>query len=93
MTLGAPDGAVCSTREDACMSKLEFISLLSPAVGSFVLVMLAWMNLNSRLSDLQREHEPAIRAGGSSVRAGGSAVLAVDEQFDRMDARLLPHRA
>ncbi len=29
------------------MSKLQFISLLSPAVGSFVLVLLAWMQSNS----------------------------------------------
>ena len=37
------------------MTKLQFISLLSPAVGSFVLVILAWLHQNQRLSDLRSD--------------------------------------
>ena len=35
------------------MSKLQFVSLLVPAVASFLLVVLAWMNSNQRLSRLE----------------------------------------
>ncbi len=35
------------------MSKLQFISLLAPSVGSFVLVILAWLHSNGRLTDLK----------------------------------------
>ena len=37
------------------MSTLQFITLLSPAVGSCVLVILAWMQANTRLTD-QKEN-------------------------------------
>ena len=35
------------------MGKLQFTSLLGPAVASFVLVLLAWMQSNSRMTDLK----------------------------------------
>lgn len=33
------------------MTNLQFISLLSTAIGSFVLVILAWLHQNQRLTD------------------------------------------
>ena len=36
------------------MPRLQFISLLVPAMGSFVLVILAWLHSNSRLVDLKQ---------------------------------------
>lgn len=35
------------------MTNVQFISLLSTAIGSFVLVILAWLHQNQRLSDLR----------------------------------------
>ncbi len=35
------------------MTNLQFISLLSTAIGSFVLVILAWLHQNTRLSELR----------------------------------------
>ena len=64
------------------MSKLQFISLLSPAIGSFVLVLLAWMQSNSRLSDLKDNMNQRFEQVNQRFAA-------VDQQFDRMDARLL----
>ncbi len=60
------------------MSKLQFITLLSPAVGSFVLVILAWMQANVRLAD-QKEN--------TNLRFA-ELQRDMDRQFDRMDARM-----
>lgn len=35
------------------MTRLQFISLLTPSVASFVLVILAWMNSSQRLGRLE----------------------------------------
>lgn len=37
------------------MTKLQFIALLSPSLGSLVLVVLAWMHQNQRLTDLRTD--------------------------------------
>ena len=37
------------------MTNLQFISLLAPALGSVVLVVLAWLHQNSRLADLRTD--------------------------------------
>ena len=37
------------------MTNLQFYLLLSPAVGSLVLVVLAWLHQNQRLSDLRAD--------------------------------------
>ena len=37
------------------MTNLQFISLLSTAIGSFVLVILAWLNQNQRLSEFRAD--------------------------------------
>lgn len=37
------------------MTRLQFIALLTPAVGSFVLVILAWLHQNQRLTDLRSD--------------------------------------
>ena len=36
------------------MNRLQFLSLLSPAVGSSVLVILAWMSSSQRLNRLEQ---------------------------------------
>ena len=36
------------------MNKLQFLSLLIPSVGSFVLVILAWMYSSQRLNELEQ---------------------------------------
>lgn len=35
------------------MTKLQFVALLSPAIGSFVLVILAWMFTNTRIGRVE----------------------------------------
>lgn len=37
------------------MTRMQFIALLTPAVGSFVLVILAWLHQNQRLTDLRSD--------------------------------------
>lgn len=64
------------------MSKLQFITLLSPAVGSFVLVLLAWMQSNSRLADLKETMNQRFEQVNQRFAS-------VDRQFERMDARLV----
>ena len=56
------------------MTNLQFLSLLIPSVSSVVLVVLAWLNQNQRLSDL--------RTDMAQQFAG------MDRQFDRVDRRL-----
>ena len=56
------------------MTKLQFISLLVPAVGSVVLVLLAWLHQNQRFSDL--------RADMRTQFAGS------DRRLDRIEAQM-----
>ncbi len=35
------------------MTNMQFIALLTPALGSLVLVLLAWLHQNQRLSDFR----------------------------------------
>lgn len=37
------------------MTNAQFITLLSTGIGSFVLVILAWINQNQRLGDLRED--------------------------------------
>ena len=37
------------------MTNVQFVTLLSTAIGSFVLVILAWLNQNQRLGDLRED--------------------------------------
>ena len=78
------------------MSKLQFITLLSPAIGSFVLVLLAWMQSNSRLADLKENMNQRFEQMTQRFEQVDQwfeqvtqRFAAVDRQFDRMDARLL----
>jgi septal ring factor EnvC (AmiA/AmiB activator) len=71
------------------MSKLQFISLLSPAVGSFVLVLLAWMQSNSRLADLKENMNQRFAEVNQRFAQVDQRFERVDKQFDRMDAQLL----
>ena len=67
------------------MTKLQFISLLSPAVGSFVLVLLAWLQANLRLNDLQTDTTRQI----SDLRADTNRQFGeVQRQFDKVNATL-----
>lgn len=37
------------------MTRIQFIALLSPSIGSLVLVILAWLHQNQRLTDLRAD--------------------------------------
>ena len=47
------------------MSQLQFIALLTPSIGSLVLVVLAWIHSNSRITRL----EHTVDALGADMRA------------------------
>ena len=63
------------------MTNLQFISLLSTAIGSFVLVILAWINQNQRSTDLRadvnRQFDEVNRRFGD-----------VNRQFEEVSRRL-----
>lgn len=54
------------------MNNLQFIALLAPSIGSFVLVILAWIHSNSRITRL----EHTVDAQGTELRAELRAVRA-----------------
>lgn len=59
------------------MSKPQFIALLAPAVSSFVLVILAWMQSNVRLSHVESSLDMAVNkqaADMKEVRDGLNAI-------------------
>jgi hypothetical protein len=61
------------------MTDTQFIALLSTAIGSFVLVILSWINQNQRLSDLR-----------SDMRSGlGDLGGRIDSRLDQLDRRLV----
>ncbi len=74
------------------MTNLQFLSLLMPAIGSLVLVMLAWLNQNSRVTDLRGEMYRGLDQLGKQVGARFDAVDvrldAIDRRLDHVDARL-----
>ena len=37
------------------MTNLQFLALLSPSIGSLILVVLAWLHQNTRLADLKAD--------------------------------------
>lgn len=59
------------------MTNVQFISLLSTAIGSFVLVILAWINQNQRSTDLRADMN----------RRFEEAKLNTDRQFDEVNRR------
>lgn len=63
------------------MTRLQFIALLTPSVGSFVLVVLAWMHSNSRLSDLKESMDRRFTSMGESMK---SQFADVDRRFHDM---------
>lgn len=63
------------------MTNLQFYLLLSPAIGSFVLVILAWLHQNSRLTDLRQDTD---RRFDDVTRRFDDAT----RRFDGVDARL-----
>ncbi len=60
------------------MTNLQFVALLSPAIGSFVLVILAWLHQNQRISDLRADTNRHI----DDLRAD------TNRQFDQMNQKL-----
>lgn len=68
------------------MSRLQFIALLSPSIGSFVLIIVAWMHSNLRLNDLKDSMNA--RFGDVSRQFGdvNRRFVDVNRQFDEMRA-------
>ena len=65
------------------MSRLQFLALLSPSVGTFVLVILAWMHSNLRLNDLRESTNTRF---GDVDRQFGAARADVNRQFSDLRA-------
>lgn len=74
------------------MANLQFIALLIPAIGSIVLVILAWVNQNQRAGDLREDMnrrftdlkgDMNLRFDQVSKRLDG-----VDRRLDGIDKRL-----
>ena len=63
------------------MSETQFIALLTPSVGSVVLVILAWLYANSRLSDLRSDT-------GRHFDGLHKRLDRIDSRLDRLDDRL-----
>lgn len=63
------------------MSNAQFIALLTPSVGSVVLVILAWLYANARLSDLRSETNRQFEGVNSRLDR-------IDSRLDRVDADL-----
>ena len=54
------------------MNDLQFFALLTPSVGSLVLVILAWIHSNSRITRLEHtvdQQGAEMRAQGADLRA------------------------
>ena len=60
------------------MTNVQFISLLSTAIGSFALVMFAWINQNQRSTDLRND----VNRQFDEVKRD------VHRQFDEVNRRL-----
>ena len=67
------------------MTNLQFISLLSTAIGSFVLVILAWVNQNQRSTDLR---DDVSRRFNEAERNVSRQFAEVNRQFDEVSRRL-----
>ncbi len=67
------------------MTNLQFISLLSTAIGSFVLVILAWINQNQRSTDLRADVN---RRFDEVERNTDRKFDEVNRQFDEVNRRL-----
>ena len=67
------------------MTNLQFMSLLLPAVGSFVLVILAWLHQNTRLGDLRTDVYRGLDQLGKQVNERFNSV---DARLDKVDAHL-----
>ena len=67
------------------MTNLQFISLLSTAIGSFVLVILAWINQNQRSTDLRADVN---RRFDEVERNTNRKFDEVNRQFDEVNRRL-----
>ena len=64
------------------MTQLQFIVLLTPAVGSVVLVLLVWLHQNQWLTDTNNRFD--------GLKADMNQQFdRMDRQFDRTDRRLI----
>ncbi len=79
------------------MTNLQFYLLLSPAVGSLVLVVLAWLHQNQRLSDLRADtnrHIDDLRSDTNRQFADVNRQFAdVHRQFDDVHRQFVEMRA
>ena len=67
------------------MTNLQFTSLLSTAIGSFVLVILAWISQNQRSTDLRADVN---RRFDEVERNTDRKFDEVNRQFDEVSRRL-----
>ncbi len=71
------------------MTNVQFISLLSTAIGSFVLVILAWINQNQRSTDLRADVNRQFDEVKRDVsHRFDEAKRSTDRQFDEVNRRL-----
>ena len=73
------------------MTNVQFISLMSTAIGSFVLVILAWLQANQGLGDLRadtsRQYTDVNRQFGE-IRASLTTLSADYQRFYGMEQKL-----
>ncbi len=67
------------------MPKLQFIALLTPSIGSCVLVILAWLHSSSRLTDLRDSVDSRFNSLTSSMNRQFDQV---NRRFDEVNRRL-----
>ena len=74
------------------MTNLQFIMLLSPSIGSFVLVILGWLHQNQRLTDLRADTNRQFDSmkTGIDMRFGevNRQFGEVNRQFEQVNQRL-----
>lgn len=63
------------------MSKLQFLSLLTPLAGSIVLVILAWMQSNVRLSRVESSFDAAVQKQSADMREVRDSLNAIQNHL------------
>lgn len=63
------------------MSKLQFLSLLTPLAGSIVLVILAWMQSNVRLSRVESSLDAAVQKQSADMREVRDSLNAIQNHL------------
>jgi len=63
------------------LSKLQFLSLLTPLAGSIVLVILAWMQSNVRLSRVESSLDAAVQKQSADMREVRDSLNAIQNHL------------